>query len=207
MQNTTQRIRDITQIVMRSVDSIHPYGNNPRKNDNAVAVVAKSIEKFGFKQPIVIDIHGEIVAGETRWKAAKQLGRLEVPCVLADDLTQEEVNAYRLADNKVAEYAEWDLEKLEIEIVALSDEFNMEELFNFCPETDQFALPAMDDHIDSFFESGVQTKEKTKPAETARKNAPNANYRLIISCIDYETMLLITDTCKSRGIAFDLEEI
>jgi len=207
MQNTTQRIRDITQIVMRPVDSIHPYGNNPRKNDDAVAVVAKSIEKFGFKQPIVIDIHGEIVAGETRWKAAKQLGRQEVPCVLADDLTQTEVNAYRLADNKVAEYAAWDLEKLEIEIAALPDEFKMEELFDFCPETVQFALPGMDDHIDSFFESGVQTKEKPKPVEETRNNTPDTRYRLTISDIDYETMKLITDTCKSKGIAFDLEEL
>lgn len=207
MKNTTQRIRDITQIVMRSVDSIHPYGNNPRKNDNAVAVVARSIEKYGFKQPIVIDVHGEIVAGETRWKAAKQLGKLEVPCVIADDLTQAEVNAYRLADNKAAEYAEWDLEKLKIEIVALPDEFNMEEMFDFCSETAQFALPGMEDHIDSFFESGVQTKERPKPADETKNNTSDIRYRLIISYIDYETMKLITDTCRSRGIAFDLEEI
>ena len=92
---------------------IKPYGKNPRKNDNAVPYVAESIKQFGFKVPIVIDRNGVIVAGHTRYKAAKQLKMKTVPCLVADDLTDEQVRAFRLADNKVAELAEWDIDLLD----------------------------------------------------------------------------------------------
>ena len=89
------------EIVSRSIDSIKPYEKNPRKNDDAVKYVAQSIKQFGFKVPIVIDSDGIIVAGHTRYKAAKKLKMDEVPCIVADDLTEEQVKAFRLADNKV----------------------------------------------------------------------------------------------------------
>ena len=98
---------------------IIPYQNNPRKNDNAVAAVAESIKQFGFKVPIVIDADGVIVAGHTRYKAAQMLKLDTVPCLIADDLTDEQVRAFRLADNKAAELAEWDFEKLDLELAAL----------------------------------------------------------------------------------------
>ena len=98
-----------------------PYDKNPRINDNAVDLVANSIREFGFKQPIVIDKNKVIIAGHTRWKAAKQLGLDEVPCVLADDLTPAQVKAYRLADNKVAEASEWDYDLLEEELDGILD--------------------------------------------------------------------------------------
>ena len=82
---------------------IKPYGKNPRKNDDAVPYVAESIKQFGFKVPIVIDKNNVIVAGHTRYKAAKKLGFLRVPCIIADDLTDEQIKAFRLADNKVSE--------------------------------------------------------------------------------------------------------
>lgn len=106
------------QIIEVPVKSLKPYGKNPRKNDKAVEYVANSIRRFGFKQPIVIDSQYEIVCGHTRWKASKVLGLETVPCVMADDLTPEEIAVYRLADNKTAEVAEWDFDLLE-------DEFNM----------------------------------------------------------------------------------
>ena len=98
-----------------------PYDKNPRINDNAVDLVANSIREFGFKQPIVIDKNKVIIAGHTRWKAAKQLGLDEVPCVLADDLTPAQVKAYRLADNKVAEASERDYDLLEEELDGILD--------------------------------------------------------------------------------------
>ena len=101
-----------SQIVMRKVAELKPYKNNPRKNDKAVDAVAASIKAFGFKQPIVIDINDEVIAGDTRLKAAKKNGLEEVPCVVASDLTPEQVKAYRLADNKVGELAEWDQDLL-----------------------------------------------------------------------------------------------
>ena len=104
------------QIYDKRLDEIKPYENNPRHNDEAVDAVAASIREFGFKQPIVIDKQGVIVAGHTRYKAAKKLGLQTVPCLIADDLTQEQVNAFRLADNKVGEIATWDLDALKVEL-------------------------------------------------------------------------------------------
>ena len=98
---------------------IHPYANNPRKNDEAVAGVAASIKRFGFLIPMVIDRNNEIICGHTRYKAAKQLGLTEVPCVIADELTEDEIRAFRLADNKVSEKATWDMDLLPVELAGI----------------------------------------------------------------------------------------
>jgi len=105
------------------VNSIKLYKNNPRNNDKAVDAVAKSIKQFGFKVPLVIDQDNEIVCGHTRLKAAMQLGIQNVPCLIADDLTEEQIKAFRIADNKTAEFAEWDDELLakELEELKLAD--------------------------------------------------------------------------------------
>lgn len=103
------------EIIELPVKALKPYKRNPRKNDKAVEYVANSIRQFGFKVPIVIDDNYEIVCGHTRWKAAKTLGLETVPCVMADDLTPEQVQAYRLADNKTSEMADWDFDLLELE--------------------------------------------------------------------------------------------
>lgn len=114
-----------------NIKELIPYENNPRKNDKAVEQVANSIKEFGFKVPIVIDKDNIIVAGHTRLKAAKKLGLDKVPCIVADDLTEDQINAFRLADNKVAEMAEWDFDKLEAELANISMdmfEFGFEDL-------------------------------------------------------------------------------
>jgi site-specific DNA-methyltransferase (adenine-specific) len=113
------------KIVQKKVAELVLYANNPRKNDPAVDAVVASIKEFGFKVPIVIDIKNEIIAGHTRLKAAKKLGMVSVPCIIADDLTDEQVKAFRLADNKVGEIATWDLGSLGEELDALAD-FDME---------------------------------------------------------------------------------
>ena len=112
------------QLVYKNLKDINPYENNPRNNDDAVKYVAESIKEFGFKVPIVIDKEGVIVAGHTRWKAAKSLNINEVPCIIADDLSDDQIKAYRLADNKVAEFAEWDFNILNLELDELL-EFDM----------------------------------------------------------------------------------
>ena len=116
-------------IVYKKLGEITPYDKNPRKNDKAVQYVAESIKEFGFKVPIVVDADGIIVAGHTRYKAAKKLKLKEVPVIIADDLTEEQVKAYRLADNKVAEQAEWDMDLLTDELDGIFD-IDME-LFGF----------------------------------------------------------------------------
>lgn len=100
---------------LKTTDLI-PYENNPRINDNAVEAVANSIKEFGFKVPIVIDKNNVVIAGHTRLKAAEQSGLETVPCIVADDLTPEQVKAFRVADNKTAELAEWDFNALAKEI-------------------------------------------------------------------------------------------
>lgn len=96
--------------------SLIPYENNPRNNEGAIQFVANSIKQFGFKVPIVIDKDNVIVSGHTRWMAAQALELEEVPCLVADDLTPEQIKAFRLADNKVAEKSSWDYAKLGKEI-------------------------------------------------------------------------------------------
>ena len=106
-------------VELRPLDAVRPYANNPRQNDDAVEAVAESIRRFGFRQPIVVDADGVIVAGHTRYRAAQRLGLATVPVHVATDLTADEVRAYRLADNKTAELASWDTSMLSIELDAL----------------------------------------------------------------------------------------
>ena len=113
------------EITLKKLAEIKPYDKNPRYNEAAVQLVSNSIKEFGFKVPIVIDKAGVIVCGHTRYKAAHLLGLGEVPCIVADDLTPAQVKAYRLADNKVAEAAQWDFEKLAEEIAGCVSEFDM----------------------------------------------------------------------------------
>ncbi len=130
-------------IIEKPINEVIPYEKNPRINDNAVPAVMKSIEEFGFKVPIVIDKNGIIVTGHTRLKAAKKLGMKTVPCIVADDLTPEQIKAFRLADNKVAEAAEWDMELLNEELDGIID-IDMSD-FNFGDITDS---PSSEDVVE-----------------------------------------------------------
>src|SRR6516162_6489349 len=107
------------QVEMRSLATIHPYENNPRFNDSGVDAVAASIRRFGFRQPIVVDEAGVIIAGHTRYLAALKLGLKKVPVHVAAGLSPEEVRAYRLADNKTGELAAWDYDLLARELTDL----------------------------------------------------------------------------------------
>ena len=109
------------EIINIDINKLKPYKNNPRKNDEAVEYVANSIKEFGFKVPIIVDKDYEIIAGHTRLKAAQQLGLKEVPIIIADDLTEEQVKAFRLADNKVSEAATWNFELLDNELSNILD--------------------------------------------------------------------------------------
>lgn len=114
------------------IKDIKPYENNPRKNEESAKLVANSIKEFGFKVPLVLDKTNTIICGHTRYKAANILNLKEVPCVVATDLTDEQIKAYRLADNKVAEFSEWDMDLLELE---MDDILNIDMLdFGFMEE-------------------------------------------------------------------------
>lgn len=135
-----------------AIAELREYENNPRFNESAVDAVAASIKEFGFKVPVIIDSDNVIVAGHTRVKAARQLGMESVPCLVADDLSPEQVKAFRLADNKVGELAGWDWSKLE------------EELANIDIDMSAFGFESRDDiDIDSFFEESEESKKEKEP--------------------------------------------
>ena len=124
-------------IVMKKVSELKEYENNPRNNEAAIDAVAKSIEEFGFKVPIVITKDDVIIAGHTRLKASLKLGLATVPCIVADDLTDEQIKAFRLADNKTAELASWDFSKLESELASIEmdmSQFGFEDLESDVPD-------------------------------------------------------------------------
>lgn len=104
------------KIEMLPISEIKEYEHNVRKNDKAVPAVADSIKAYGFKVPVIVDKDNVLIAGHTRIRAAKQIGMEEVPAVRADDLTEDQVKAFRLADNKTAELSEWDFARLEEEL-------------------------------------------------------------------------------------------
>lgn len=126
------------EIIELPIKALKPYKRNPRKNDKAVEYVANSIRQFGFKVPIVIDENYEIVCGHTRWKAAKVIGLESVPCIMADDLNEDQIRAFRLADNKTAEMAEWDFDLLEMEFNDIDPElFDMSDFGFFQDDTQE----------------------------------------------------------------------
>lgn len=108
-------------IVMMKTSELVPYDKNPRDNDKGVDAVANSIKAYGFKVPIVIDKNNVIVTGHTRLKAAKKLGLEEVPCIVADDLTDEQIRQFRIVDNKTAELSDWNFDLLREELLAMDD--------------------------------------------------------------------------------------
>lgn len=129
------------KITQKPIADLIPYSRNPRRNDEAVPMVMNSIKEFGFKVPIVIDKNNIIVCGHTRFKAALKLGLETVPCIVADDLSDEQIKAFRLADNKVSERAEWDFEILSGE---LDDIINID-MDSFGFESIEFEEPEEDD--------------------------------------------------------------
>jgi len=148
---------------MKSPHDIQPYEKNPRNNDHAVQYVANSIKEFGFKVPIILDKDDVIVAGDTRLKAALELGLDEVPTIYADDLTEVQIKAYRIADNKVAEIAKWDNEKLSKLLEELDQlDFDLY-LTGFNPaEIDLIFAGAEGIDIDGIFEEVEPVEKKVK---------------------------------------------
>lgn len=132
------------QVIQMKITEIKPYENNPRINDGAIDAVAKSIVEFGFKNPIIIDKNNVIVCGHTRRLAAIKLGLTEVPCIKADDLTEDQIRAFRVADNKTNELSTWDLDKLKLELGEIEldmSDFGFEDLLDQMkelPEDDEF---------------------------------------------------------------------
>ena len=161
------------KVEYRNIDELIPYENNPRKNDDAVDYVANSIKEFGFKMPIVVDRGGVIIAGHTRLKASKKLGLKEVPVIIADDLTDEQVKALRLADNKVGEIAEWDFNMLDKELAELDIDMS------------QFHFDNIDINADGFGEEFEISDQETPLTRTITLSLNEEQYAIAMAVIDY----------------------
>lgn len=148
----------VTQIVYLPASEIHEYENNPRDNDRAVDAVARSIKRYGFRIPVIVDKDNVLIAGHTRLKAAIQLGITEIPCVRADDLSKAEGKAFRLEDNRTQEDSQWDTE-------ALAKEFDGLKKNGF---------DLMDTGFDEFEISGIDMSSYDFSAAPEEYNTPEA---------------------------------
>lgn len=179
------------KIQMRKPGDIRPYKNNPRSNEAAIAVVAESLKNYGFRQPIVVDIDGVIIAGDTRWRAAQQLGLAKVPVHVAKDLTADQVRAYRIADNATAEHSEWDMTLLKVEL---------EQLEGAGFDTTSLGMDA--ELLECLMSGPAQPAERPTGGEPGQ-GAYREQYGVIVVCRDaahqqqtYEALLAGGHECK-----------
>lgn len=161
------------EIINVKIDELKEYENNPRNNDDAVRAVENSIKEFGFKVPIVIDENNVIVAGHTRIKACRNLGIEVVPCIVADDLTEEQIKAFRLVDNKTSELAEWDFNKLNAELYELSLDMT------------QFEFEIDDLDIDDFGDDFELPDDDKPSTRTITLSLSEEQYIICTNCMDY----------------------
>ena len=158
-------------ILQLPLEEVHPYENNPRKNDNAVEAVAASIKQYGFLVPLVISADHEIITGHTRYKAAGRLGLSTVPCVIADELTEDQIKAFRLADNKVGELAQWDVDLLPLELADIAQDMAV------------FGFESISE--EEFGEKFTLDSGEKKPYQQISQTLHDKQAELIMACIDY----------------------
>ena len=152
------------------IESLIEYARNPRKNDHAVDKVASAIKEFGFRVPIVAKSDGTIVDGHLRLKAAKKLKLTEIPVILADDLTDAQIKAFRISVNKVAELADWDDDLLKLELQELDDDgfnleiigFDVDDLSKLFDEDNTDETLPEEKELNSTFEVAVECKDETE---------------------------------------------
>ena len=187
------------------INTIKPYENNPRKlKDSAIEKVAMSLKEYGFRQPIVVDKDRIIVVGHTRYRASKKLGLKEVPITIADNLTPEKINAYRIADNRTAEESEWDYKLLQEEFSNLVDEkfnleltgFNEDELKKYLAMEEDFEvdLPEIND-------------EDKQPFQQITFTLHNEQYEIVQQALDYIKKQNIDDSINDNRNGNAITEI
>ena len=176
-----QGVSTIRKIEYKPLEEIIPYINNPRNNEEAVDKVAASIKEFGFNVPLVLDTDNVIVTGHTRYKAAQKLGLESVPCIYAEGLTKAQIKAYRIADNKVSEYAKWDNELLGVEFEQLQE-------LDFDLELTGFDLDDIENLLNPAEEELTDLSDKVSDT-----------YEVIIECINETEQEQIYNSLVSEG--------
>ena len=184
-------------IIKMKVEDLIPYINNPRNNENAVDKVASSIAEFGFKNPIVIDKNNVVINGHTRLLASKKLGLKEVPVIVADDLTEAQVKAFRIADNKTSEYATWDKELLRVELDMLEEmNFNLEDV-----NIDYSDFSGMDIDLDDIELPEELELERTEQGNTILKNLKFGSYNITLSDEEFKMLtILVENYIEKTGV-------
>jgi ParB-like chromosome segregation protein Spo0J len=165
---------DREKIVYKRVEDLKLNPKNPRKNDEAVHIVAKSIEKYGFKNPLIIDENNVVWCGNTRLKASRTLGLEEVPCIVASDLTQEQIRELALIDNKSSEIAEWDFELLVDELADLN--------------LSDFEL-----------DWNINTQDNNEIDRKDISDSIKSQFELIVNCEDEESLEMLYNEMIERG--------
>lgn len=176
-------------IVNLEIDKLIPYINNPRNNENAIDKVASSIKEFGFKVPIVIDKNNVVITGHTRLLASKKLGLKEVPCVVANDLSEAQIKAFRIADNKVSEYSTWDKELLRVELEQLEEmDFDLGLV-----EIDYSDFIGMDIDLDDIDLPSELELERTEQGNTILKNLKFGSYNITLSDEEFKMLTVLLE--------------
>jgi ParB family transcriptional regulator, chromosome partitioning protein len=193
------------KIEIADINSIKPYENNPRKlSEQAIEKVAMSLKEYGFRQPIVVDKDRIIVVGHTRFRASKKLGFKEVPITIADNLTPEQINGYRIADNRTSQESEWDFQPLQKELSDLAD-------LNFNLELTGFNDSELDNYIT--FENDVDIdlpdipNEDKKPFQQITFTLHNTQFDIVKNAIDYIKKQNIDDTINDNRNGNAITEI
>ena len=184
-------------IINLDINKLIPYINNPRNNENAIDKVASSISEFGFKNPIVIDKNNVIINGHTRLLASKKLGLKEVPVIVADDLSEAQVKAFRIADNKTSEYATWDKELLRVELDMLEEmNFNLEDV-----NIDYSDFSGMDIDLDDIELPEELELERTEQGNTILKNLKFGSYNITLSDEEFKMLtILVENYIEKTGV-------
>ena len=167
-------------IVEIPVNQLKPYEKNARFNENAIPKVAESIKQFGFKNPIIVDKNMVVIAGHTRLLASKTLGLKKVPCIIADDLTEDQVKAFRLVDNRTSEFASWNYELLQKEMEELDTDLSE---FEFPDITYEDMLSA--EELESMLEDSISATEYGKDSDDETDTLPverKDEYKVEITC-------------------------
>ena len=176
-------------IIKMKVEDLIPYVNNPRNNENAVDKVASSLVEFGFKNPIFVDKNNVVVNGHTRLLASKKLGLKEVPVIVIDDLTDTQIKAFRIADNKTSEYATWDKELLRVELDMLEEmNFNLEDV-----NIDYSDFSGMDINLDDIELPEELELERTEQGNTILKNLKFGSYNITLSDEEFKMLTVLLE--------------
>lgn len=191
------------QIVYKPLSEIAPYENNPRNLENAVDAVAESIRQFGFNQPIVLDQQNVVVCGHTRLQAALKLGLKDAPCVMVENLTPQQVKAYRLLDNKLHEKTTWNLERLQTELERFNFDFEPFDV-DFKSDLERFNPCGSNDNLPSvfnedFLEDQVKPHKDDEELSVDVEKSTKATFQLIVQCPDEVTQAQLYEELRDQG--------